>query len=66
MEFDRNMAMASNLAQTQEIIDWLMVREVLINSGQVGNTRPERQPCDGMAWLPLEAFDISALGAVNR
>lgn len=42
-----------------------MVREALINAGQVGKTRPERQPCDGVVWLPPEAFDISALGAVN-
>lgn len=66
MGLDRDMEMASSLAQTQEIIEWLMVRETLINAGQVGKTRPERQSCDGMAWLPPKAFDISALGAVNR
>lgn len=66
MGLDRDMAMASRLAQTQEIIDWLMVREALINAGQVGKARPERQPRDGVAWLPPEAFDICALRAVNR
>lgn len=50
---DRVTAWASSLAQTQEIIDWLMVREALINVGQVGKPAPQQQPCDDEAGRSL-------------